>query len=43
MLWGADSDHTSVWEANANTAIANGAQYLLGCVVILTCDQVPHS
>ncbi|KAI0916576.1 hypothetical protein AcV5_003026 [Taiwanofungus camphoratus] len=30
MLWGADSDHTSVWEANANTAIANGAQYLLG-------------
>ncbi|OSX60387.1 glycoside hydrolase family 128 protein, partial [Postia placenta MAD-698-R-SB12] len=30
MLWGTSSDHTSQWSANANTAIRNGAEYLLG-------------
>ncbi|KAI0916567.1 hypothetical protein AcV5_003021 [Taiwanofungus camphoratus] len=30
MLWGADAAHTSVWESDANAALANGAQYILG-------------
>ncbi|KZS93499.1 hypothetical protein SISNIDRAFT_485743 [Sistotremastrum niveocremeum HHB9708] len=30
MLWGADSGHTANWISTATTAIANGAEYLLG-------------